>query len=186
MEPLAALGIASNIIQVVDFASRLISRSHELYQSADGKLTDHMVLDSAAQNLLVLSKHSNSDGLATAAEKKLLKFTPAEEELVKLHKDSKAVVHNLRVALNKAGEGSKNKAWQSFYQALKSMNNDKEISSLASELDNIRKQVDTTLLVTIRYVRLPAFYALTKSTKAAIQHIVRRVIVYSQARSTWL
>lgn len=51
MDPLTALGLASNIVQFVDFASKLISQSHEIYQSADGALEDNVALEHVAKNL---------------------------------------------------------------------------------------------------------------------------------------
>jgi hypothetical protein len=83
MEPLAALGIASNIIQIVDFASRLVSRGHELYQSADGRLAGHDVLDSAAENLSTLVIDLFEFDSAISREP-----TAADAQLVKLKADS--------------------------------------------------------------------------------------------------
>jgi DNA repair exonuclease SbcCD ATPase subunit len=167
MEPIAALSIASNIIQIVDFASRFVSRSQELYQSADGKLADHIVLDSAAQNLSALCNnlhHYDPDSEEVPRE-----LTAADAQMLMLRKESEAVVNKLRSALETASKGSKNKAWRSIYQALKSIYNDNEISNLASQLDNIRKQVDTTLLFSLRYVCLPTLITLTDNPKTAIR-----------------
>lgn len=165
MEPLAALGIAGNIIQIVDFASSLVSRSHELYQSADGKLADHTVLHSAAQTLLglcdelrLLAPESELPrGPAAAAfvskpagSKEPPKLSAADARLVQLMKDCEAAANKLRAALNKASGSSRNNAWKSVYQALKSIHSDQEITKLASQLEGIRKQVDSTVLVSIR------------------------------------
>jgi hypothetical protein len=153
MEPLAALGVASNIIQIVDFASRLVSRGHELYQSADGRLASHAILDNASQNLLTLY---NDLGKFQRPDPRNL--NAADEQLVQLKIDSETVVNKLRDALEKAKlSGERHKKWQSIYQALKSVYNDKEISSLANQLDNIRKQVDTALLVSLQYVQHSVF-----------------------------
>jgi formate dehydrogenase maturation protein FdhE len=149
MEPLAALGIASNIIQIVNFASRLVSRGHELYQSADGRLADHAVLDSAAQNLSTLANDQLKFGGAISREP-----TATYAQLVKLKADSQTIADKLSSALNKASVRGKHKKWQSIFQALMSIYKEKEISSLASQLDNIRKQVDTTLLVSLLCVRV--------------------------------
>ncbi|KAI4909064.1 hypothetical protein J4E85_011638 [Alternaria conjuncta] len=163
MEPLAALGIAGNIIQIVDFASSLVSRSHELYQSADGKLADHTVLHSAAQNLLGLCDElrlldpqgepepAGVDFMyAPTTPKGPPKLSAADARLVQLMKDCEAAANKLRDALNKASGSSHSNAWKSVYQALKSIHSDQEITKLASQLDGIRKQVDSTVLVSIR------------------------------------
>ncbi|KAI4640944.1 uncharacterized protein J4E79_011783 [Alternaria viburni] len=179
MEPLAALGIAGNIIQIVDFASSLVSRSHELYQSADGKLADHTVLHSAAQTLLglcdelrLLAPESELPrGPAAAAfvskpagSKEPPKLSAADARLVQLMKDCEAAANKLRAALNKASGSSRNNAWKSVYQALKSIHSDQEITKLASQLEGIRKQVDSTVLVSIRQ-RVDAVVAKPASAK---------------------
>jgi DNA repair exonuclease SbcCD ATPase subunit len=56
MEPLLALGIASNIIQIVDFSGRIFSHSREIYNSAHGTLSVHENLQDAAKNLHELSR----------------------------------------------------------------------------------------------------------------------------------
>lgn len=55
MEPLIALGLASSIIQIVDFSGRVISRSKEIYTSDNGTLKIHGDLEEAAKNLQELS-----------------------------------------------------------------------------------------------------------------------------------
>ncbi|KAH7093260.1 hypothetical protein FB567DRAFT_514985 [Paraphoma chrysanthemicola] len=56
MEPLVALGVASNIIQIADFSGRMISRSKEIYTSANGTLSVYTDLEDAARNLQELSR----------------------------------------------------------------------------------------------------------------------------------
>lgn len=56
MDPLTALSVASNIIQFVDFGSRLVSKAHRLYRSADGALTEHIHLEVIITDLGTLLK----------------------------------------------------------------------------------------------------------------------------------
>ena len=55
MEALAALGLASNIIQIVDFGARLLSKSREIHHSADGSLDENNILEDVTSNLAELS-----------------------------------------------------------------------------------------------------------------------------------
>ncbi|KAH8733113.1 hypothetical protein GQ44DRAFT_590443, partial [Phaeosphaeriaceae sp. PMI808] len=55
----------------------------------------------------------------------------------------------LQSALQKAKLKAGNRKWQNVYHALKSVRSDKHISGLANQLDNIRKQVDTAILISI-------------------------------------
>ena len=72
MDPLTALGLAANIVQFVDFTSKLISQSHEIYRSADGALEDHVALENVANNLSKLSdelKKEREEALAPERER---------------------------------------------------------------------------------------------------------------------
>jgi hypothetical protein len=147
MDPISALGLASNIIQIVDFAARIISRSYEIYNSTDGQLQDHAILDDAAQNLSELYAD-----LQRSANINTRKLDAADKQLLSLKKESEAITKELRKALDKARLKSGPQKWRSIFQALKSVWTEKEISRLATRLDSIRKQVDTALLVSLRWV----------------------------------
>lgn len=56
MDPLTAVSVASNIIQFVEFGSRLVSKAHRLYKSADGVLTEHIHLEVVITDLGTLLK----------------------------------------------------------------------------------------------------------------------------------
>jgi len=146
MESLAALGVASNIIQIVDFSSRIISRGHELYRSADGQAAGHVVLESAANNLLALLGGLERSKVHRSPEE----LTVADLQLVALQTKTETAVNKLRQYLQDVQVTGGNRSVKSIQQALKSLSTDKEISRLANELDNIRKQVDTVLLVSMR------------------------------------
>jgi hypothetical protein len=147
MDPISALGLASNIIQVVDFSTRIIARGHELYRSADGRTKEHAVLDSATASLSELY-----DSLGALRVSGVGNWTAADKQLVQLRKETKIAVRELRNALDevalKIGHGN----FQSIYQALKLIWNEAEINGLTTRLDSIRNQVDTVFLVSIRYV----------------------------------
>ncbi|KAF2260075.1 hypothetical protein CC78DRAFT_40841 [Lojkania enalia] len=51
IDPLTALGVASNIIQIVDFSTRVISRTHEIYKANGGRVDTHTILDDKTKNL---------------------------------------------------------------------------------------------------------------------------------------
>jgi hypothetical protein len=145
MESIAALGLASNIIQVVDFSSRIISRGWEIYNSTDGRIRDHAILNDAARHLSDL--HND---LRMSDTLKFSKLAVADKKLIELKAESQKVVRDLEEALDKAKVSGGKKKWQSVYQALKSVRTESQISSLVDRLETIRKQVDTAVLISIR------------------------------------
>jgi hypothetical protein len=84
MEPFSALGVASNIIQIADFSSRIISRGYELYKSADGRTEEHAMLDNAAENLTRLYNEMNRFDMANPHN-----LTEADRQILKLSKKSR-------------------------------------------------------------------------------------------------
>lgn len=51
MDPLTALGLASNIVQFVDYSSKIISTSRQLYNSASGAREEYLELELLARNI---------------------------------------------------------------------------------------------------------------------------------------
>ncbi|RDL35943.1 uncharacterized protein BP5553_06555 [Venustampulla echinocandica] len=61
MDPFTALGVAGNIVQFVDFAAKLISKSREIYHSVDGASSQHLDLQEIASNLNRLNGRLQED-----------------------------------------------------------------------------------------------------------------------------
>lgn len=51
MDPLTAIGLASAIVQFVDFSYTLVSEAREMYSSAKGARAEHDEADSAIDRL---------------------------------------------------------------------------------------------------------------------------------------
>jgi hypothetical protein len=145
MDPFTALGVASNVIQIVEFSSRLISRTREIYHSRDGQLQDHVILDDAATNLSALMTELRSIEVPKPKEQ-----TAADRQLIQLRQDCKTIARELHDQLEQARAQGGHQKWQSVYQAIKSVYSENRIAAIQSRLDNIRKQLDTVLLVTLR------------------------------------
>jgi len=56
MDPLTALSVASSIIQFVDFGSKLLSRSRQLYKSKEGVLTENVDVETITEDITTLVK----------------------------------------------------------------------------------------------------------------------------------
>jgi hypothetical protein len=151
MESIAALSLASNIIQVVDFSARIISRTHQLYTSSDGKLEEHAVLETAIKNVSELYE----DLRASPTADDVRRLSASDRQLMKLKTESEAVVEDLKEWLEHVQPKAPRRSWRNIYEAFKTVRKEeelKEISTLASKLDNLRKQVDSAILISLRYV----------------------------------
>ncbi|KAF2191676.1 hypothetical protein K469DRAFT_718697, partial [Zopfia rhizophila CBS 207.26] len=154
MKPLPAVGLASSIIQIVDFAVKIISKDHRIYQPTDGEVAEnHTVLEYAANNLFELSSELEQNDLKKlSSNPKRPKLSEAAEQLLKLGDETKELTKTLIDAIDQAkGKGSySDPKWQSGRDALLSVWKKKEITALKKRLKNVRKEADTALLLALR------------------------------------
>jgi hypothetical protein len=146
METIAALGLASNIFQIIDFSSRIIIHSRELYNSTDGRASKHAALLDAAQWFSKIY-----EDLQITRNYDLRTMTNSDRQLLDLRQESEKVVADLMKALEKARLKKKDRL-QSLYLSVANHDTDEEISRLGNRLEVIRKQVETVALISIRYV----------------------------------
>lgn len=138
MEPLTALGLASNILSFVDFAIKLISESREIYRLASPSSEDNLILDIVAQDLQRLS-----DGLVISAVcPDALRQVAAETQRVS--QELRNVLYKLRV------KGRKTK-WKSFIAAVQEVRSHDEVQAMAVRLSRLQTQLNTHMQVLIRY-----------------------------------
>lgn len=152
MEALAAVSLASNILQFVEFAGKLVSRSTEIYHSADGRLNTYTVLEEAAENLTDLSRRLREESVGSSSLGAAKTDNLAERQLLQLCKESREITTEIVENINKvkANAGAGSKALQSVAQAIRCVWNEREIKDLETRLQNIRQQINTALLFSLR------------------------------------
>lgn len=146
MESIAALTLASNMIQVVDFSVRVLSRSHEIYASTDGTLKEYSIVNTASKNLTGLLYNFKD-----LAPKDARQQNAADLQLLELAKRSGELGHKLQALIRKTRPSDTNRKWRSVYQALMSIATDKELMALKDQMHDLRREVDTALLISLRY-----------------------------------
>lgn len=144
MEPLGVLAVATSVIQIVDFASRLLSRSAKIYNSADGQLDEHAALSSATQHLSELCSQLK-DNVKTS--KRFI-----DQKILQLSEECQKVAEELGQAL----EGAQTKTGigrvESVYHALRLVRKEKKISGIERNLEQIRSQIVLALLISLTLV----------------------------------
>lgn len=141
MDPLSALGLASNIIQFVDFTSKLISAAHELYVSPTGARLEYLELGLLAKNLQQLAQQAGS--LQSSDSENL---SGEEKTLQGLSKQCRAVSDELLSVIETLRVKGDHKTWKSFYQALQSVMKKRDIEALQKRLDRIGQQMGIQVL----------------------------------------
>ncbi|KAF8242595.1 hypothetical protein K440DRAFT_638874 [Wilcoxina mikolae CBS 423.85] len=133
LDPLSTVGLVSNIVQFVDFASKILSKSRQLCLSADGVLSENVDTESVTQHLLDLPTGLQGGAGDPALEKLCLSCNEVAEELL-------CVLGKLKV------EG-KNGTWKSLRKALKSMRSKEEIEEIEKRLAAFREELSLHIVV---------------------------------------
>jgi hypothetical protein len=151
IDPFAAIGLAGNIVQFIDYASKLIFSTYEIYQSTSGSSKNHVHLQSISTRLLELSR---------ALEPTLAQNTMHEKALNALReeccRDTVALLD-----LIKALKAKKDSKWSSFRKALKCAWENEKIGQLEGRLRDHRSEISIQLVAILRYV---IFYILAVFT----------------------
>ena len=153
LDPLTALGFASNLVQLVEISIKLVSKTRSIYESANGTLIDNSELETIAKDLAQLTNQrvANSSKSPMLSSKSTGAFETAFDDL---SRSCDQVAGELLIALQKVkveGKG-KHRTWKSFRQALKSVWTKEQIDSIARRLANLRAQLDSRLLFSLRSV----------------------------------
>ncbi|KAI0382484.1 hypothetical protein F5Y04DRAFT_252747 [Hypomontagnella monticulosa] len=138
MDPLAALGLASNILSFVDFSWKLVAGAHHIYGSASGASDNSLALETIATSITDLS---NSIVVSASIPKDLRRLS---DECHRVGKDLLGVINKLKV------KGKRNKRWESFGVALKEVWNQGKMNELFGQLQGLQSQ----LLVQIQFIML--------------------------------
>ena len=140
LESLAALGIAANIIQFVEFGCKLFSQSRALYKASDERVEESVELEIISKAL----KRLSNDLLATPSS--TMPQSQAEADLLPLAKRCQAIADELLVALNKLQVNGGKGKWQCFRSALKRIWKSHEIDNMARKFDSICGHLTSCLL----------------------------------------
>jgi hypothetical protein len=113
MDPLTALGLASNIVQFVDFTSKLISTTQNLYVSSSGAKDEHLELEILARNIQDLAEHAKSrlGGVSGPAI-----LSKEDGTLLDLSDQCIEVSNQLLSLLESVKVKGQHRGWDSFHQ----------------------------------------------------------------------
>ena len=171
LEGIAALGVASNIVQFVEFGCRLFSQSKELYRSSSGLSDEAVELDNIARslsrlsdNLIIEHKFSPHDSdieLGDGVEH-VPPIQPAkalgidsgggggETDLVPIATDCKKVADELSEALSQLRVENPRKRWQCFRVTLKRIWKPERIDDMSRRMERLSSQMTVCLVQNLK------------------------------------
>jgi hypothetical protein len=138
MDPVTVIGLVSSIIQLVDFSGQLISKTAQLYRSADSALAENLDIEAATKDLTQLN------------EKLKASVATGDAALEQLCNSCNAVGDELLGALSKLKVNGKQPKWQSARKALRSIWSKEKINQLESRLAMFREELNLRITVGLR------------------------------------
>ena len=141
--PLNPLSAVASVFQVVDFASSILSKGKDLYKSSDGALRENAEAETVTVRLRELTDNRRFTTQVT---------NPEELQLHEICNETKVISETLYLHLIKlkVPRGQERRKWKSFRQALKTVWSKPDLDRLAGRLAELRNELDTHLLVSLR------------------------------------
>jgi hypothetical protein len=150
MDPLSAISLASSIIQIVDFGSRLTRDAIATYKAASGTTVSNESKEFMALDLdHVLSR------LATSIQPQGIPFVLQEHDqrLEDLRQRCEALAQKLLTKLKTFKRKKDDGKWKSIVKALRGTFSEAEIDSIDKRIADIRQEIGLHILVVLKYVK---------------------------------
>lgn len=147
MDPFTAVGLAAAIIQFVEFGTKIISTSKEIYTSSTGLIGEHETLDDVCSHMGlmadVLKKAAND---ADAAKKKIDEELALRQLSQKCRKTAIELQSHLQSLRGKPG-----RKISSIRQALRARCGKSKVDALEAKLKEYREELVAHLVAIMRY-----------------------------------
>jgi len=174
MEPLSILGVAANVIQVVDVSARLLSNIKQVSKSATGDVKSNQQIRDTTQKLSTFNSRLLDNLNETSLKREL---TVLEHELVDLSTNCNDIITDLfelldgvsagrtkqqemedglsklsvesRLSDNEIGNNRLGK-WDSIKGGIKAMWKEKTVEKVLQRLNDARQQLATSILINLQ------------------------------------
>ncbi|KAM0156950.1 hypothetical protein ACHAPG_005034 [Botrytis cinerea] len=150
MNPLDALSLAGTIIQFVDFSSKVLDGTIELYRSGAETLAVHQQLGFVADDLAKISKRLSDSywGLSGVG----VISTTSDDAFMFICRDASELSTKLKNKINnlKVTAIGRRRKWETVMQALKSVWTEKELTALTNRLELLRDSIQMHIVVDLR------------------------------------
>ena len=140
MDPVAALGLAANIVQFVNFSCKVLQDTKSLYKSTTGASAENDVLEVICHDLMDLDTALTAPSAPGAIP----------DSLRSLASLCKEVAAELLGILDKIRVREPRHKWKSFVQALRSVRKKEQIEELLKRIERLRNEMQFRLHLMLR------------------------------------
>jgi hypothetical protein len=143
MEVLSIIGLVGNIVQFVDFSSKLIAKTTKLYRSNEDALAENIDVETATSHLVLLNNKIKDAATITS-----------DDVLRRLCESCKSTADELLALLNNIKVDSKQGKFKSVWKALRNVWSKEQISELEGRLARFREELHLHIVVDLRYASI--------------------------------
>ena len=146
-EAVLAFGIAANVIQFIDFSTKVLSMGYRLGKAGHEGLQENQTTETIISDL-----HKVTQGLKSSLrqQEEKQRLTQSESDLQDLTEQCRDVALELLEILKKLKVQGNSRKWETFRVALKTVWEEDKIERLQKRVDGFRQQVIIRLLVSFR------------------------------------
>jgi RecA-family ATPase len=152
MDPLSALSLAGNVLQFIDFGTKLFSKAGELYKSTVGSLAANDQLELVTADLRALVSKLRQSLSSEETQGEIVREDKETWSSFKRVCDEAADVADeiiLRLGKLRLQDG-KFRRLRSILQAVETLWSEREITSLLKRLSSLRIALETRVLFSTR------------------------------------
>jgi len=147
---LLAFGAPANIIQFVDFSSKILSTGYRIHKSSRSSTQESQELEHVTIDLKKVT-----DDLDSAIQEDYASTN--DSQLQQLAESCKTICVELLKALEQLHGDGKPQKWQSFRTALKTVWSEGRIQALQKRIEQFRQEIIVRILLSLRYQDLLPF-----------------------------
>lgn len=144
MDPLSALSVACNVLQLVELGGKLVSTAFEAHNSATGQSVDNAFIDERTQELQACMGEMKSSLLSRSSQ--------LDQTIQRLAGRGEEITKELIALLQYVRARSPGKMWSSLAAAFRQMKKDSQIKTLTARLDKLQKDLSLYLINAVRQV----------------------------------
>ena len=150
MDPLTALSLACNALQIIDFGAKMIAKCKELHKH--GALAENEEIESMARHLTNLTTDLKLPGSFPSAES-VQQGHQEDKDILKLAQRCSETASELICELQNLGIQGKHRRRDAVRKAIKETWNQSPMKSIQRRLKQYQRTLNTTILINLRYVR---------------------------------
>ena len=149
MDPLTAFSLTCNVIQVVDFSTKILAECRQIYK--DGATSNNKNVEYTARQLMHLAIDLKLP-VATQSPGSAPSLYHDDQELLELAKQCSETATKLVDELQKLSIQGRQRKRDAFRKAITVIWKKDAIENIRSNLEQYRRTLDTRILINLRFV----------------------------------